>query len=89
METEEGTIRVQVAGARMPARIYLYVDGDLADMWVDVVASYELPAGRFAPGRHAITARAVDMLGRWGGASAVVDLPVSDLAPEPQPEARF
>jgi hypothetical protein len=74
VEVEEGTIRIRVAGARMPARIYLYVDGDLADMWVDVEASYELQAGRFAPGPHAVTARAVDNLGRWGGASAVVEL---------------
>jgi hypothetical protein len=73
VEAEDGTIRIRVAGARMPARIYLYVDGDLADMWVDVAAAYELPAGRFAPGPHAITARAVDNLGRWGGASMVVE----------------
>jgi|SRR6185503_15144543 hypothetical protein len=73
LESDDGTIRVRVAGARMPARIYLYVDGDLADMWVDVEAAYELKAGRFAPGPHAITARAVDRLGRWGGASTVVD----------------
>jgi hypothetical protein len=73
VEVEDGTIRIRVAGARTPARIYLYVDGDLADMWVDVEASYELQAGRFAPGPHAITARAVDNLGRWGGASTVVE----------------
>jgi len=73
MEEELGTVRVRVAGARTPARIYLYVDGDLADMWVDVEASYDLPAGRFAAGSHAVTARAVDVLGRWGGASTVVE----------------
>ena len=73
METEQGTVRVRVAGARMPARIYLYVDGDLADTWIDSEASYELAPGRFAPGPHAVTARAVDVLGRWGGASAVVE----------------
>ena len=73
LESDDRTIRVRVAGARMPARIYLYVDGDLADMWVDVEAAYELKDGRFAPGPHAITARAVDGLGRWGGASTVVD----------------
>jgi hypothetical protein len=73
VEVEDGTVRVRVAGARMPARIYLYVDGDLADMWVDVEAVYELQSGRFAPGPHAITARAVDSLGRWGGASTVVE----------------
>jgi hypothetical protein len=74
IDTDPETVRVRVAGARMPARIYLYVDGDLADMWVDVDASYELKAGHFAPGSHAITARAVDALGRWGGASTVVTL---------------
>jgi len=73
VEVERGTVRVRVAGARMPARLYLYVDGDLADMWVDVEAVYDLQSGRFAPGPHAITARAVDSLGRWGGASAVVE----------------
>lgn len=72
VEAEDGTVRIRVAGARMPARIYLYVDGDLADMWVDSAAAYE-PAGRFAPGPHAVTARAVDHLGRWGGASMVVE----------------
>ncbi|HEY7517790.1 MAG TPA: hypothetical protein VIE36_05785 [Methylomirabilota bacterium] len=73
VEVEDGTIRIRVAGARMPVRIYLYVDGDLADMWVDVEAVYELQAGRFPAGPHAITARAVDHLGRWGGASTVVE----------------
>ena len=73
VETEDGTVRIRVVGARMPARIFLYVDGDLVDMWVDVEASYELPAARFAAGPHAITARAVDNLGRWGGASTVVE----------------
>jgi hypothetical protein len=72
LTSDEGTIRVRVAGARMPARIYLYVDGDLADMWVDVEATYDLAAARFPEGPHAITARAVDVLGRWGGASVVV-----------------
>jgi hypothetical protein len=95
LETDEGTIRVRVAGARGPARIYLYVDGDLVDMWVDVEASYELRTGRFSPGPHAITARAVDVLGRWGGASAVVDVEVEDDTPQarrrsarPEPDAR-
>lgn len=67
-------VHVQVAGARMPARIYLYVDGDLADMWVDVEGSYQLAAARLRPGPHAITARAVDTLGRWGGASTVIEM---------------
>jgi hypothetical protein len=73
VEVEDATIRVRVVGARTPVRIYLYVDGDLADMWVDVEAAYELQSARFAVGPHAVTARAVDHLGRWGGASTVVE----------------
>jgi len=72
METTDGMVHVRVANARMPARIYLYVDGDLAETWVDVHASYDLETGEIAPGPHAVTARAVDVAGRWGGASAVV-----------------
>ena len=73
IDADAERIHVRVAGARMPARIYLYVDGDLADMWVDVEGFYDVAAGRFAPGPHAVTARAVDTLGRWGGASTVID----------------
>ena len=74
IESDQDTVHVRVAGARMPARIYLYVDGDLADMWIAVDACYKLPTGELTPGAHAVTARAVDVLGRWGGASTVVSL---------------
>lgn len=66
-------VHVRVAAARTPVRVYLYVDGDLADMWLDVEGSYDLSDARLAPGPHAITARAVDTLGRWGGASTVIE----------------
>jgi hypothetical protein len=66
-------LRLRVNGARTPTRIYLYVDGDLADTWVDVEASYDASAERIKPGRHAVTARAVDALGRWAGASTIVE----------------
>ena len=69
----ETLIRLRVNGARTPTRLYLYVDGDLADTWVDVEASYDASNGRLAPGRHAVTARAVDALGRWAGASTIVE----------------
>ena len=66
-------IRLRVYGARTPTRLYLYIDGDLADSWVDIEASYDTHADRLTPGRHAVTARAVDALGRWAGASMIVE----------------
>ena len=73
IEERQTVIRLRVNGARTPTRLYLYVDGDLADTWVDVEASYDASEGRLAPGRHAVTARAVDALGRWAGASTIVE----------------
>ena len=73
IEAAETVIRLRVNGARTPTRLYLYVDGDLADTWVDVEANYDAAAGRLTPGRHAVTARAVDALGRWAGASTIVE----------------
>jgi hypothetical protein len=73
IDETDTVIRLRVNGARTPTRLYLYLDGDLADTWVDVEASYDAPAGRLAPGRHAVTARAVDALGRWAGASTIVE----------------
>jgi hypothetical protein len=71
---ETGTvIRLRVRGARLPTRLYLYVNGDLADSWVDVEATYDAAPGRLPPGRHAVTARAVDALGRWAGTSVIVE----------------
>ena len=73
IDEHDTKIRLRVRGARTPARLYLYVDGDLADTWVDVEAFYDVSAARLAPGRHAVTARAVDALGRWAGASTIVE----------------
>jgi len=65
-------LRLRVYGARTPTRLYLYVDGDLVDTWVDIEASYDASLERLSSGRHAVTARAVDALGRWAGASTIV-----------------
>jgi hypothetical protein len=65
-------LRFRVHGARTPTRLYLYVDGDLVDTWVDIEASYDASHERVSPGRHAVTVRAVDALGRWAGASTIV-----------------
>jgi hypothetical protein len=73
------SIRVGVAGGRAPVRLYLYVNGDLAEAWTDSEGSFDLSLDEYGVGRHAVTARAVDALGRWAGASLIV----SCLAPEP------
>jgi hypothetical protein len=62
-------VRVRVDGARPPFRLYLYVDGDLAEAWIPAAETNELACPTLATGRHTVTARAVDALGRWGGAS--------------------
>jgi len=66
------SIRVGVAGGRAPVRLYLYVNGDLAEAWTDSEGSFDLSLDEYGPGRHAVTARAVDALGRWAGASLIV-----------------
>ena len=67
------SIHVRVSGAKAPVRLYLYVDGDLADAWGDPDGIYELPIDAVMPGRHAVTARVVDALGRWAGTSTVIE----------------
>jgi hypothetical protein len=66
------TIHLRVTGARLPVRLYLYVDGDLAEAWTEREASFDFPLDVYGPGRHAVTARAIDGLGRWAGASTIV-----------------
>jgi hypothetical protein len=73
IEETASVLCLRVNGARTPTRLYLYVDGDLVDTWVDVEASYDASEARLASGRHAVTARAVDALGRWAGASTIVE----------------
>ena len=65
-------VRVDVVEATRPLRISVYLDGDLIDTWAPAVSGYDVvvPA---APGRHLVTARAIDAQGRWGGASMLVD----------------
>jgi hypothetical protein len=66
------TIHLRVTGARLPLRLYLCVNGDLAEAWTEREASFDFSLDVYGPGRHAVTARAVDALGRWAGASTVV-----------------
>jgi hypothetical protein len=64
---------VAVAGAVMPIRLYLYLDGELLDATQQEAGTYEYRTTSIDGGRHALTARAVDAIGRWGGASGIVD----------------
>ena len=66
------TIHLRVTGACLPVRLYLYVNGELAEAWTEREASFDFSLDVYGPGRHAVTARAVDALGRWAGASTVV-----------------
>lgn len=67
-------VRVDVAGGQGPVRVYAYLDGELAALGDGPAAAWELPAPGGGP-RHALTVRAVDAAGRWGGSSVVVTLP--------------
>jgi hypothetical protein len=66
-------VRVDVVEAAKPLRVSLYVDGDLVDTWIPGMNGYEIRLPGMA-GRHVVTARAIDGLGRWGGASTTLDL---------------
>lgn len=75
------SVRLRVTGSRAPVRLFLYIDGDPIEAWVAADATYEIPAGRVPAGRHALTARAVDALGRWAGASLMVEIPPPGVLP--------
>ena len=66
------SIRVRATGGRLPVRMYLYVNGDLAEAWTESEGEFDLSLDHYGPGRHAVTARVVDALGRWAGASLIV-----------------
>jgi len=61
-----------VRGGTTPVRLHLYVDGDLVESWTPAPSSLTFDLGGLEPGHHAVTARAIDATGRWGGSSVVV-----------------
>lgn len=71
-------VHVHVSGARPPVRVHIYVDGDLAAVQCGTGLIYDLPVGRAPSGRHTVTVRASDALGRWADTSMLVDLPLSE-----------
>lgn len=75
--TESALVRVRVAGANGPFRVYLYADGQLVEAWIPGGETNEFVCRSLGSGRHAVTARAVDALGRWGGASVLFGAPAA------------
>jgi hypothetical protein len=65
------SVRVEVENAARPLRLSVYLDGDLVEACTPASPVHELTI-RAAPGRHVVTARAVDAAGRWGGASVLI-----------------
>ena len=68
-------IHLSVRGGTAPVRLYLYVDGDLHDSQPSTPERSRFDLAGLSAGRHAVTARAIDATGRWGGASIVVAVP--------------
>src|SRR6185503_8293235 len=70
--TAGAVVRVRVDGARPPFRLYLYVDGQLAEAWIPAAELNELVCPDLDGSRHTVTARAIDSQGRWGAASLLI-----------------
>jgi hypothetical protein len=66
-------LQARVDEGSLPLALSLYVDGDLVDTADGACAVHDFVVPDLASGRHAVTVRAVDGTGRWGGASLVVD----------------
>jgi poly(3-hydroxybutyrate) depolymerase len=66
-------VRLTVAGGAVPIKLYLYVDGELVEDWVRATPQCDYEASTLAPGRHLLTARAIDAEGRWAAASTTLD----------------
>jgi hypothetical protein len=74
-DTAVPDVHLSVRGGVAPVRVYLYVDGDLRDCQTSALERFRITIDGLAVGRHAVTARAIDAIGRWGGASIVIDVP--------------
>ena len=65
-------LRLGVHGATGPVRLHLYVDGELMESWTPAPPVFDFDLGELGDGRHAVTARAIDAAGCWGGSSIIV-----------------
>jgi hypothetical protein len=84
-ETLEPDLHLNVRGAAAPVRLYLYVDGELRESLTSLSERFKVSLEGLGAGRHAVTARAIDATGRWGGASIVVRIPSSQEPSSGQP----
>jgi hypothetical protein len=66
------SLRLGVRGGMEPVRLHLYVDGELVESWTPAPSVLTVQLGPLGSGRHAVTARAIDASGRWGGASVAI-----------------
>jgi hypothetical protein len=65
-------VHVSVSGGQRPLQLSAYFDGQLVGAWDSVADVYEFRASDLFGARHALTVRAVDAAGQWGGASTVI-----------------
>ena len=73
-EARSPIVVARVGGGEGDVCLSIYVDGDLAETWTPGSFIGHFEGQRIPPGRHVVTARAVDTTGRWGGASIVVEI---------------
>jgi Big-like domain-containing protein len=78
-------VTMRITGGVAPIRLGLYVDGGLIEEWTSAPATCACAVDSLTPGRHALTVRAVDALGRWRGASAVLEVPARSTFAAPKP----
>jgi hypothetical protein len=66
------SLEVRATGGRAPVQLTLAVNGELARSWTSSRGQFDLSLDEYGPGRHVVTVRAVDGLGRRATASVVI-----------------
>jgi hypothetical protein len=66
------SLEATVTGGRAPVRLSLAVNGEVVRTWTAPRGRFDLSLDEYGPGRHVVTARAADGLGRRAAASVVV-----------------
>ena len=66
-------LRIGARGGVAPVRLHLYIDGELVESWTAAPSTVTFELGPLGPGRHPVTARAIDATGRWGGSSILME----------------